>query len=167
MKYATVVLLGCHLPSMAEIALYLASQKTLEASPVYIAESKESLYYTLSLQGLTLQESDLEFVHFSDPDTACICHNPAVIDSMVKVLEEYPALKDAYKTAEILIHNEAELRDDQREKILKYLGLKYWDMSDIRKRIRRLKWQKVWYGSGSFLVGTVTGAFLIYRIVKP
>lgn len=83
---------------------------------------------------------------------------------MVKIIEEYPHLRAAHEAAQNLIKNEALLRNDQRAKILKYLDLQEWDMTDIRKRIRRLKWQRIWYGAGGFSVGA--GAILFYQIIK-
>ncbi|MDF7817355.1 hypothetical protein P1X15_07110 [Runella sp. MFBS21] len=96
----------------------------------------------------------------SVPDTACICHSTQVIDSLLKVVEEYPYLKKAHQAAQELIKAEALLNADQRTKILKYLDLQYWNMEDIRKRIRRLKWQRIKYGAWGIGIGIAIGSFI-------
>lgn len=93
-------------------------------------------------------------------DTACICHSTQVIDSLLKVVEEYPYLKKAHQAAQELIKAEALLNADQRTKILKYLDLQYWNMEDIRKRIRRLKWQRIQYGAWGIGIGIAIGSFI-------
>lgn len=96
----------------------------------------------------------------ADQDTSCICDRGEVIDSMVKIIEEYPHLREAHRTAEILIKNEAQLKQEQRGKILKYLKLDAWVMEDIRKRIRRLKWQRLYYAGYGFGLGVLTISLL-------
>lgn len=99
-------------------------------------------------------------------DTVCICHSEKVIDSLLKVVEEYPHLREAHKAATALIVAEAKLKQEQRERLLKYLGLERWDMEDIRKKIRRLKWERVKYTAVGLVVGTIVGSYLMYRNLK-
>jgi len=113
-----------------------------------------------ALLGTLQRESILLLSAEEAPDTACICQPDYVIDSMVKIIEEYPHLKDAYEAAEILIKYEAQLKQEQRGKILKYLRLDAWNMEDIRKRIRRLKWQRLYYAGSGFGLGIITISLL-------
>lgn len=119
-----------------------------------IGQAATALLATLPKESVILISAE------ETPDTTCICHSTQVIDSLLKVVEEYPYLKKAHQAAQELIKAEALLNADQRTKILKYLDLQYWNMEDIRKRIRRLKWQRIQYGAWGIGIGIAIGSFI-------
>lgn len=160
-----IIGLGCHFHALAKTVLSerLALESHLVNGLILVNQNETAYSENLPLESL-LQITEEDLPQF---DTACICHQENVIDSMLKIIEVYPYLNDAYAAAEILIKDEAKLKEDQRAKILEWLGLDTWNMQDIRKRIRRLKWQRITYAAGAFVVGVGAGVYMIFKIVKP
>ena len=93
-------------------------------------------------------------------DSVCLCGSQKEIDSTLKILNDYPDLKQQLFLVSKLLQNERRLTELDRAAILKVLGLSTdWDLKRVKRRIWWLKYGRpVLVGLGGVGVGIGIGA---------
>lgn len=92
-------------------------------------------------------------------DSVCLCGNQKEIDSTLKILNDYPDLKQQAFLLTKLLDNERRLTELDKRAILNILGLKCdWDIGRIKRRIWWLRHGRpIVLGLGGVGVGVIVG----------
>lgn len=89
------------------------------------------------------------------------------IDSVIKILNDYPDLKQQYEASKNIIKNERRIANIEQTAILMSLHLPAWDIDKVVKAIRKYKrrgfWNAVKYGFGGFVAGVVATVFALAK----
>lgn len=89
------------------------------------------------------------------------------IDSVIKILNDYPDLKAQYQKTKQVLADTRKLTGIEQAAILKVLDLDVWDIKEVTKRIRRIKrrafWRPILYGGIGGAVGFIVG-FVKYNL---
>lgn len=72
-------------------------------------------------------------------DSTCLCGTQKEIDSTLKILNDYPDLLRSKALVSQILSDERTINEAERSAIMKFLGLKEWNIKTVKRRIRWLK----------------------------
>jgi len=91
-------------------------------------------------------------------DSICLCGPKKQIDSTLKILLDYPDLKQQAFLLTKLLDNERKLSELDKQAILKVLQLEGdWELKRVEKAIRKLRRKVIWTAIRFSIAGLAVG----------
>ncbi len=117
----------------------------------------------LSLTTVCAQKSSTQQIKSMDSSYASLEGTQSEIDSVLKILNDYPDLIQELATVRQLLKDERKLTSIHKETIMKALDMDVWDLSDAEKRIKRIRrrlfWKPIIWGALGASVGATLSRF--------